>query len=146
MTGIGAGALIVLGLLGRTLPPPEAFLFAAILGVFAAAIGVLLYTLVGLCAFWVRRVLPPYLMVQKAWFLLGGLFAPISLYPLWLFHIAMATPFAAGVFVAGNQMIAPSANTFALGLLLQAIWIALLAALIALVWRAGLRKVLREGV
>ena len=146
MTGIGAAALIVLGLSGRPLPPPEGFLFAAILGVFAAAIGVLLYTIVGLCAFWVRRVLPPYLIMQKSIFLLGGLFAPISLYPAWLFGFAMATPFAASLFVAGDQMIAPSAARFGEALILQIVWIALLGGLIALVWRAGLRKVLREGV
>jgi viologen exporter family transport system permease protein len=146
MIGIGAAALIVLGLLGWTLPSPEAFLFAAILGVLGAAIGVLLYTLVGLSAFWVRRVLPPYLIVQKAWFLLGGLFAPIGLYPSWLFHFALATPFAASLFVAGNQMLAPSVASFAAALMMQAVWIALLGGLIALVWRAGLRKVLREGL
>ncbi|HWD26370.1 MAG TPA: ABC-2 family transporter protein [Rhizomicrobium sp.] len=146
MIGIGAAALIALGLSGRALPPPQAFLFAVILGIFAAAIGVLLYTVVGLCAFWVRRVLPPYLLMQKAMFLLGGIFAPISLYPAWLYRFAMATPFAPSLFVAGDQMIAPSAASFAQALLLQAAWIAILSGLIALVWRAGLRKVLREGV
>jgi ABC-2 type transport system permease protein len=146
MIGIGAAALIVLALSGRALPPPEAFAFTAILGVFAAAIGVQLYTLAGLSAFWVRRVLPPYLIMQKSIFLLGGLFAPISLYPAWFFHFARGTPFAAGLFVAGNQMLQPSAAGFAQALALQAIWIAVLAVLIALVWRAGLRKVLREGV
>jgi ABC-2 type transport system permease protein len=146
MIGIGAAALIVLGLSGRALPPPQAFVFAAILGVFAAAIGVLLYTLVGLSAFWVRRVLPPYLIMQKSIFLLGGLFAPISLYPMWFFDFARVTPFAAGLYVAGAQMLTPSARAFVQALALQAVWIAILAGLIALVWRAGLRKVLREGV
>ena len=61
-------------------------------------------------------------------------------------HLALATPFAANIFLAGNQMIAPSAPAFAQALLIQCAWIAVLAALIALVWRAALRKILREGI
>ncbi|MEI9994755.1 MAG: ABC-2 family transporter protein [Rhizomicrobium sp.] len=146
LIGIGTAALVALALSGRALPPPAAFGYAAILGVFATMIGVLLFTVVGLAAFWVRRVLPPYLIVQKATFLLGGLFAPITLYPGWLYRWAAVTPFAANLFVAGNQMIAPSAAAFAASLALQLIWLALLSGLIALLWHAGLKKILREGL
>jgi ABC-2 type transport system permease protein len=146
LLGIGAAALIALALSGRAGPPPAAFAYVLVLGPLGAAIGVLLYTIVGLCAFWVRRVLPPYLIMQKAMFLLGGLFAPITLYPVWFYHAAAVTPFAANLFLAGNQMIAPSPAGFAAALLAQIAWIAVLAALIALLWRAALRKVLREGL
>jgi len=146
LLGIGAAALLALALSGRATPPPVAFAYAAVLGMFGAAIGVLLYTLVGLCAFWIRRVLPPYLIMQKAMFLLGGLFAPITLYPAWLYRVVVVTPFAAQTFFAGNQMIAPSAVTFGYALLAQLAWIAVIAVLIALVWRAALRKILREGL
>jgi ABC-2 type transport system permease protein len=146
LIGLGAAALVALALSGRVLPPAIAFAYVAILGLSGATIGVLLYTLVGLSAFWVRRVLPPYLIMQKSMFLLGGLFAPISLYPGWFYHAAIATPFAAYLFLAGNQVIAPSAASFAQALLAQAAWIAITAALIALLWRAALRKILREGL
>lgn len=146
LLGIGAAALIALAVSGRAAPPAIAFGYLAVLGVLGATIGVLLYTLVGLSAFWVRRVLPPYLIMQKSMFLLGGLFAPISLYPAWLYHAAVVTPFAANIFLAGNQMIAPSAATFGQALLAQLFWIAVIAGLIALVWRAALRKILREGI
>jgi ABC-2 type transport system permease protein len=146
LIGIGAAALIALLLSGRALPPPIAFAYLAVLGPLGAAIGVLLYAIVGLCGFWVRRVLPPYLIMQKSMFLLGGLFAPITLYPAWLHRAALATPFAANLFLAGNQMLAPSAASFGEALLAQLAWIAILAALIALMWRAALRKILREGL
>jgi ABC-2 type transport system permease protein len=146
LLGIGAGALLALALSGRAMPPPAAFAYVAVLGPLGATVGVLLYTVVGLCAFWVRRVLPPYLIMQKSMFLLGGLFAPITLYPLWFYHAAVVTPFAANLFLAGNQMIAPSLAGFGEALLAQTAWIAILAALIALLWRAALRKVLREGL
>ncbi len=146
LIGIGAAAFVALLLSGRALPPPMAFAYLAILGPLGAAVGVLLLTIVGLCAFWVRRVLPPYLIMQKSIFLLGGLFAPISLYPLWLYKAAVVSPFAANLFLAGQQMIAPSASSFGEALLAQLAWIAILAALIALMWRAALRKILREGL
>jgi ABC-type uncharacterized transport system permease subunit len=144
--GIGLAAVIALALSGHAAPPPEAFIYAAILGLFGAAIGVLLFALVGLCAFWIRRVLPPYIILQKIVFLLGGLFAPISLYPGWFYRLALFSPFAASIYVAGNQMIAPSARAFALGLAAQLFWISAVSGLVALLWRAGLRKVLREGL
>jgi len=146
LIGIGAAAVLALVLSGRAAPPPVAFVYVAVLGTFGTAVGVLLMTLVGLSAFWVRRVLPLYLIMQKSLFLLGGLFAPISLYPGWFYHAAIVTPFAATLFVAGDQALAPSPIAFGRGLAAQIVWIVLLSGLIALVWRAGLRKVLREGI
>ncbi len=146
LTGLGVAALLALLLSGRAEPQPVAFAYVAVLGALGAAVGVLLYVIVGLCAFWVRRVLPPYLIMQKSMFLLGGLFAPISLYPAWFYHAALVTPFAANLFLAGNQMIAPSLCGFAEALLAQVVWLAILAALVALLWRTALRKILREGV
>lgn len=143
---LGAVALLALALSGRAAPPAIAFVYVAILGAFAIVIGVLLLTLTGLSAFWVRRVLPPYLIMQKSIFLLGGLFAPISLYPAWFYHAALATPFAAYLFLPSRQMIEPSAASFTETLAIQLVWIAVLSALVALVWRAGLRKILREGL
>jgi len=109
-------------------------------------VGLLLFTLVGLTAFWLRRVLPALLITQKLIFLLGGLFAPIALYPPWLHAIAAATPFAAHIAFAGEAMLAPSWTQFARALAAQLAWIAVLGALAALMWRAGLAKTLREGV
>lgn len=144
--GLGLAALAMLALFVRVLPPPQAFVFALVLGLLGAAIGVLLFTLTGLAAFWVRRVLPPYLIMQKSMFLLGGLFAPITLYPAWFYRGCVMTPFAANIFFPANQMLQPLARTFVEALAAQAIWIAVLSLLIALVWRAGLRKILREGL
>jgi ABC-2 type transport system permease protein len=146
LIGIGLAALLALVLSGRAAPTLGAFAAVAVLGPLGTTIGVLLYTIVGLCAFWVRRVMPAYLIMQKAMFLLGGLFAPITLYPVWLYHAGVVTPFAAHIFYAGHQMIAPSAQGFADAFAAQLFWIAALTGIIALIWRAGLRKVLREGV
>lgn len=146
LLGIGLAALLALALSGRAAPSPVAFAAVAILGPLGATIGVLLYTIVGLCAFWVRRVMPAYLIMQKSMFLLGGLFAPITLYPVWLYQAGVVTPFAAHIFYAGHQMIAPSLDGFVEAFAAQLFWIAVLTVVIALIWRAGLHKILREGL
>ena len=145
--------LIVLGLAGtafmaatgRPLPPLAVLPALIILGILGCIIGTLLYTLVGLTAFWIRRVMPPMLIMQKLTFLLGGLVAPISLYPDWLFEFAKATPFAAHLYWVAVQTLTPSARLFWHGIGWQMAWIAMLAWLCSVVWQAGLRKVLRDG-
>src|SRR5262249_26526568 len=117
-----------------------------LLGSLGCIVGMLLYVLAGLAAFWMRRVQPVTLIVQKLSFLLGGLMAPVSLYPDWLFDIARATPFGAQLYWVGVQALTPSPGLFLAGVCWQILWIAVLTALCALMWRAGLRKLLREGL
>lgn len=145
LAALGVTALILLALSGRAAPPAEAFLYLPLLGVMGLVVGVLLYGLAGLCAFWVRRVLPVQLIIQKLMFLMGGLFAPVSLYPDWLQALSEASPFGAHLYWAGVQVLAPSSAGFAIALGWQALWIALLSLACLALWRAGLAKVLREG-
>src|SRR5512142_1944001 len=143
MLALGATGLVLLALSGRPWPRPESFAFVGVLGVAGAATGVLLYAIAGLTAFWVRRTLPAQLVIQKAMFLLGGLFAPISLYPPALRRIGEASPFAAHLYWAGIQAIAPSPRLFATGMAWQALWLGVLALVCAAMWRAGVRKLVR---
>jgi ABC-2 type transport system permease protein len=125
---------------------PEGLAFGALFGVGGGVIGVLIVTLAGLTGFWVRRTLPAYLIVQKLMFLMGGLFAPISLYPLAFRAVCEASPFAAEIYWPAHQLIAPSAEAAAAILVLQAIWVVLLSLATAGLWRAGVAKALREGI
>ena len=143
---IALAAAILLVVSGRIAPPAGAIAAIAVLGLVGGVITVLLYALAGLSAFWIRRTLPVYLIVQKLLFLMGGLFAPVSLYPRWLARLSEASPFGAVLYWPAVQALTPSAPLFWRALTLQLIWIGLLAVLAAVVWSAGLRKVLRQGV
>jgi len=143
---LGMAGLAAVAISGRPLPALGAFLALIVLGSLGCIVGTMLYVLVGLAAFWMRRVLPAMLIVQKLSFLLGGLVAPISLYPDWLFSIAKATPFGAHPYWVGVQTVTPSARLFWIGIGWQILWSMVLGALCALVWRAGLRKAVREGL
>ena len=143
---IALAALALLAVSGRTAPTPAAFLAITVLGLLGGALTVLIYTVAGLTAFWLRRTIPIYLILQKGLFLLGGLFAPISFYPHWLARLGEASPFAAALYWPAVQALTPSAGLFWRALGLQLVWIALLAGAAAAIWSAGLRKVLRQGV
>jgi ABC-2 type transport system permease protein len=85
---LGLAGLTAMGASGRPLPAPAVWPALVLLGILGCVIGTLLYALAGLTAFWIRRVMAPMLITQKLSFLLGGLLAPISLYPDWLFEFA----------------------------------------------------------
>jgi ABC-2 type transport system permease protein len=146
LVALGVAGLAAMAMSGRALPAPQAWPALLLLGILGCVIGTLLYVLVGLAAFWTRRVMPAMLIVQKLSFLLGGLMAPISLYPDWLYGFAAATPFGAHLYWVAVQVLTPSVRLFWIGIGWQVLWTALLGALCALVWRAGLRKALREGL
>ncbi len=143
---LGVAGLIGLVVSGRTGPSPMIWFFVVVLGVLGGLVGVLTYALVGMCAFWVRRTTPIYLCVQKLSFLLGGLLAPVTLYPDWLRHIAEYSPFAAQLYWPAVIVIAPGAATVSRALAMEVLWIAILTILLALIWRAGQKRLLRDGV
>jgi ABC-2 type transport system permease protein len=143
MAVTGAAALAMLTVSGRAWPPLPAFAALILLGPLGGAIGLLLFTIAGLSAFWVRRTVPAFLILQKMLFLLGGLFAPVTLYPAWLMRLAVASPFAAHMYWPASLTITPTVAVMAAAFTAQLVWIGLLSALAALIWRAGLRKVLR---
>ena len=119
-----------------------------VLGLLGAMLGLLFHALVGLSSFWLRSNLPAYLMMQKACFLFGGLLAPITLYPAWLAGPALWSPFAAHLYWPASLTLLPQgsvAGVLGPALLAQGIWVVLLGAAVAGLWRAGLRRVLREG-
>src|SRR5262245_16486586 len=59
---LGVAGVAVIAATGRPLPVPAAWLPLLLLGCLGAVIGTLLYTLAGLTAFWLRRVMPPMLI------------------------------------------------------------------------------------
>lgn len=87
-------ALFLLVLKGGELPQtfdavPVIFLLLLLSGIFIS----LCTVFIGLSTLWLQDSLPLFWILQKAEYILGGLFFPITLYPQWLQEIALATPF-----------------------------------------------------
>jgi ABC-2 type transport system permease protein len=143
---LGAIGVVALLLSGRSAPPLSSWPWTVVLGMMGGLVGVLLYAVVGMSAFWVRRTIPIYLCVQKMSFLLGGLFAPLTLYPVWLRDIAEASPFAAELYWPAMTSLGPEPKMLLRALTMEALWIALLTLVLALIWRVGLARMLRQGL
>ncbi len=151
LAATGVAALLFLAASGRAWPPLEVLGLLVVVGPLAGVIGVLLLTLAGLSAFWARRTLPVMLVIQKMLFLLGGLFAPITLYPTWLARLGAFSPFAAHLYYPAvltlQTAAGPGLRDMALAALASQIaWTLLLGGLIAVIWRAGVARVLRGEI
>jgi ABC-type uncharacterized transport system permease subunit len=144
----------VLGLVGVVLlaasdlaaPPVAAWPAIGVLAALGGTVHVLLVTIAGLSAFWLRRCITAWLVLQKLTFLLGGLFAPVTLYPAWLARIAVLSPFAASLYWPAVIALRPDAVTILTAFVAVLAWIVLLALVCAAIWRAGMCRLLTRGV
>lgn len=118
------------------------FLLMASLGLILDA---LIAVLIGLLAFWLEEVMPVFFIYQKLIFILGGLFLPLEVFPLWLAKIARVLPFQFIVYAPAHSFV-----SFDLQLTLQAIagqvaYITLLALLVMGVWKLAQRRLVLHG-
>ncbi|MBV9248162.1 MAG: ABC-2 family transporter protein [Acetobacteraceae bacterium] len=143
---LSALGIVSLGFVARSWPPLVVWPCIALLSILGGVVGTLMFALVGMCAFWTRRTLPMFLSVQKLSFLLGGLFAPVTLYPGWLRWIAEASPFAAQLYWPAALSVTPDSATFLRAMRSEVFWLAALSLLLAGMWRAGLKRILRQGL
>ena len=143
---LGAIGVVALLLSVHAVPSATTLVCLVVLGALGGLVGILLFALVGMSAFWLRRTIPIYLCVQKMSFLLGGLFAPLTLYPAWLRGISEASPFAAQLYWPAAIVVSPGSATVSQAFTYEMLWIALLSTLLAVIWRTGLRRTLRQGI
>ncbi len=101
--------------------------------------------LIGLVSFWTEEVSPFYWILQKLVFILGGLFLPINLFPGWLAGIARWLPFAFSAYWPAYTMVSGDRGAFLTGLAGAAAYIALLGAVVALLYARGRRRIHAQG-
>lgn len=120
--------------------PLEAAVFAvAIWGAYLVR-SMLLWVL-GMITFWTTRVAAIYDVYFTGELLLSGRLVPLALLPAWASGLADWLPFKY-TFGYPIDVLAGDLSTRELltGLGLQAVWVAVGVALVALVWRAGIRR------
>jgi ABC-2 type transport system permease protein len=109
------------------------------LGVLAAVVANTFGLVIGLGSFWIHDCRPIYWIWQKGLFLLGGLLVPLELYPDWLRTIALWSPFAA--ILHGPGSLALGSATPVLAALRLCAWLVIALAIVALMFRRGLRRI-----
>jgi len=109
---LGVTAFVCAFAFTRWTPPLKALLIVVPFGFAASALITALYLAIGLLAFWLQDVAPIYWVWQKLMFVLGGLMLPLEVYPEFIQHAAVFTPFpsllaAPASFVLGTSLMTP---------------------------------------
>jgi len=60
----------------------------------------IVYSIVGLFAFWVEDINPIFWIVDKFVMILGGSYLPVALFPSFLYQVAIYSPFGASMFIS----------------------------------------------
>jgi ABC-2 type transport system permease protein len=143
---LGTGGMVAMLAFSHSVPPAAIWPLVVVLVVLGGTVHVMLVAIAGLSTFWVRRSLAAWLIMQKLVFLLGGLFAPVTLYPLWLARIAVFSPFAASLYWPAVIVLRHDVATVVTAFAAVFCWIAILAVLCGCIWHAGMRRLLTRGV
>lgn len=67
--------------------------------IIGSILSLVLYSIVGLLAFWIEEINPVFWIVDKAVMILGGSYLPVALFPAFMYKIALYSPFGASQFV-----------------------------------------------
>ena len=111
----------------------------------ALLLDALVAVLIGLSAFWIEEVLPAFWIYQKLLFTLGGLFLPLEMFPDWLQRVARWLPFQFITYAPARAFV-----DFEAGFVLRAVagqvgYLAVLTALVLVVWWRARRRLVVHG-
>ena len=125
-----------------SLPGLVAFVGMAAL---ALLLDALITVLIGLAAFWIEETAPLYWIYQKLLFTVGGMFLPLEMFPAWLQPAVRWLPFQLITYAPARAFVAFDLDFVVQTALGQAATIALLSALVWLVWRRAQRRLVVHG-
>lgn len=120
---------------------------ATFLGMAALALllDAFLAVLIGLLAFWLEEVTPVFWIYQKLLFTVGGLFLPLEMFPEQLQQVARWLPFQFITYAPARAFVAFEPDFVLQAVMGQVVYIAVLSALVALVWRRAQQRLVVHG-
>ena len=129
---------------------PIPFHLANIPLVLAMLVGsaILNFTLViflGLFAFWFEDVSSIYFIYQKFLFILGGMFVPLDVYPVWIQGIVKYLPFSFIMYMPSKLFVHFDWDVFLTGIIGQVGWILVGAVLLKVIYDKGIKRVNING-
>ena len=109
-----------------------------------AILSLLLYTAIGLLAFWIEDVLPFYWIVDKSVMILGGSYLPVALFPKYLYWLAKYSPFGATHFLTHTTSVSWQNNWSSL-MMIQLSWVVVFFILVHFLFSIARTKVSVNG-
>lgn len=110
----------------------------------ASILSLILYSIVGLLAFWIEEVNPVFWMVDKAVMILGGSYLPIALFPPFMYKLALYSPFGASQFVT-HTVYESWQSEWIMLIGIQGFWILVLALVVYIMFEKAKQKVSVNG-
>ena len=107
-------------------------------------LGLLIYGIIGLMAFFIQNVRPIHWIVDKLIMILGGSYLPISMFPSFMKTVAFISPFGAVNF-ATSTVYSSWNNEFLMRIGIQCLWIIFFAVLINYVYNKSKEKAMING-
>jgi ABC-2 type transport system permease protein len=94
-------------------------------------------------ALWVGDTTAAWMVLQKIVFLAGGMLAPLEFWPPLTERILIALPFASMAYTPARVAVHADVSEALELIALQLWWIAVLALVVGLAWRSGIRRIVR---
>ena len=107
-------------------------------------LSLILYSIVGLLAFWIEDITPVFWIVDKAVMILGGSYLPVALFPPVMYMIALYSPFGASQFLTHTVYDSWQGNWYEL-LSIQLLWIVALGTALYFMFKQAKKKVSVNG-
>jgi ABC-2 type transport system permease protein len=140
-----ASAVVLVGM-GRFAGSPAGLAAFLLLAALALVLDALVAVLIGLAAFWIEEITPIFWIYHKLLFTIGGLFLPLELFPEALRGAVGWLPFQFITYVPARSFVKFEPDFVVAGLVGQGAYIAILTAVVLLVWsRARQRLVVHGG-
>lgn len=117
-------------------------LLLAFLG--AVILSLVLYTILGLLAFWIEEVTPLFWIVDKSVMILGGSYLPVAFFPSFMYKLAILSPFGASQFITHSVYESWQSNWYML-LGIQLFWIVALSIVMVLMFTRAKQRVSING-
>lgn len=113
--------------------------------VLALTLNFLIGMALSLSAFWVEDTAPFFWIYSKVLFVLGGLFAPMEVYPDALARVARATPFNYVLYAPARLFVQFDADFLLRTVAMQVMWAAVLALLVMALYGMGVKRLNVNG-
>jgi len=107
-------------------------------------LSLILYSVVGLLAFWIEDTTPVFWIVDKAVMILGGSYLPVALFPPLMYKIALYSPFGASQFLTHSVYQSWQGDWYKL-LAIQFSWIVILGLTLYFIFRGAQKRVSVNG-
>ncbi len=142
---IAIGATVALAAVGPIRVSAAHLLAALVCAAMALTLNFFIGMALSLCAFWVEDTTPFFWIYGKLLFVLGGLFAPMEIYPAALARAARATPLNYVLYAPARLFVRFDAGFFVDALTMQAVWIAVMALVVMGLYSMGVRRLNVNG-